>query len=70
VARPYKRQFYLQGYDVADAAQLIQLPTPPNTPNKELKEPELVSLLNAFDRIIKQARTSLLEDKVNVFLLC
>ena len=30
-------------------------------------EPQLVLILDSFDRVIEQARISLLEDKVNVF---
>jgi hypothetical protein len=64
---------YLQGHDLAQAAQLIRLPSRCHTQPAEveeglqLEEPQLQLILDSFDRVIERARTTLLEDKVNVF---
>jgi hypothetical protein len=64
---------YLQGHDLIQAAQLIHLPRPiaVQVAARELQEGQgehhLHLLLDSFDRVIEQARSSLLEDKVNIF---
>jgi hypothetical protein len=64
---------YLQGLDLPQAAQLIDIPS--STAHKKSaldrqdsrSEEFLLLLLESFDRVIEQARDSLLRDKVNVF---
>lgn len=63
---------YLQGRDLLQAARLIQLPSPAAQQTASDMQPRsaehlLILLLEAFDRVIEQARHSLLEDRVNVF---
>jgi hypothetical protein len=65
---------YLHGHNLLLAAQLIDLPGASHTARNTVvderpKEPEnhLVLLIESFDRVIEQARQSLLEDKINVF---
>jgi hypothetical protein len=64
---------YLQGHNLLQAASLIELPGSVAVPQAALRrqgsqaEHYLLLLLESFDRVIEQARNSLLEDKVNVF---
>jgi hypothetical protein len=63
---------YLQGRDLLQAARLIQLPYPAAQQTASDMQPRsaehlLILVLEAFDRVIEQARNSLLEDRVNVF---
>jgi hypothetical protein len=51
----------LQGYNLQAAAKLIALLYPSEP------KPELEALLDAFDRIIEQARDSILQGKLNAF---
>jgi hypothetical protein len=52
---------YLEGHDLQAAAEMIALPHPSEP------ESELVVLLDALDRIVEQARDSILQGKVNAF---
>ena len=52
---------YLEGHNLQAAAKLIALPHPSEP------EPELVALLDALDRLVEQARNSILQGKVNAF---
>src|SRR5436190_2328083 len=52
---------YLEGHNLQAAAELIALPHPSEP------EPELVALLDALDRLVEQARNSILQGKVNAF---
>jgi hypothetical protein len=52
---------YLEGHSLQAAAELIALPHPSEP------EPELVALLDALDRVVEQARYSILQGKVNAF---
>lgn len=52
---------YLQGHDLDAAAQLIALRHPSEP------EPGLVAILDSFDRLIEQARDSVLQGKINAF---
>jgi hypothetical protein len=52
---------YLQGHDLEAAAQLIVLP------HTSEPEPDLVAILDSFDRLVEQARNSILQGKVNAF---
>jgi hypothetical protein len=52
---------YLQGHDIEAAARLIALP------HSSEPEPDLVAILASFDRLIEQARDSVLQGKVNAF---
>jgi hypothetical protein len=63
---------YLQGRDLLQAARLIQLPYPAAQQTASDMQPHSVEhlltfLLEAFDRVIEQARNSLVQDRVNVF---
>ena len=64
---------YLQGHNLVQAAQLIYLPRPiadqalVESTEDGQGEHHLLLLLDLFDRVIEHARSSLLEDKVNVF---
>jgi hypothetical protein len=65
---------YLRGHNLRQAAALIELPpSPAAIPQATLSEHESRSteqlrlLLDSFDRLIEQARKSLLEDRVDVF---
>jgi hypothetical protein len=64
---------YLQGHDLVQAAQLIHLPRPiaVQVATGGLEEGQgehrLLLLLDSFDRVIEQARSSPLEDKFNIF---
>jgi hypothetical protein len=52
---------YLQGHDLEAAARLIALPDP------GLPEPGLVAILESLDRLVEQARDSIVQGKVNAF---
>ena len=52
---------YLQGHDLEAAARLIVLP------RSSEPEPDLVAILDSFDRLVEQARDSVLQGKVNAF---
>lgn len=52
---------YLQGHDLEAAAQLIALP------RSSEPEPDLVAILDSIDRLVEQARDSVLQGKVNAF---
>jgi hypothetical protein len=52
---------YLQGHDLEAAARLIALP------NSSEPEPDLVAILASLDRLVEQARDSVLQGKVNAF---
>ncbi|PVH71400.1 hypothetical protein DL98DRAFT_540096 [Cadophora sp. DSE1049] len=52
---------YLQGYDLEGAARLIALP------HAFEPKPDLVAILAFLDRLVEQARDSVLEGKVNAF---
>ncbi|KAH7418857.1 hypothetical protein BKA64DRAFT_717485 [Cadophora sp. MPI-SDFR-AT-0126] len=52
---------YLQGHDLEAAARLIALP------HSSEPEPDLVSILASLDRLVEQARDSVLQGKVNAF---
>lgn len=52
---------YLEGYNLQAAAELIVLP------HSLEPEPELVVLLDSLDRVVEQARSSILQGKVNAF---
>lgn len=64
---------YLRGHDLQRAACLIEIPSPPavqqavSEQQDGQSEHDLLLLLDSFDRVIEQARRSLLEDRVNVF---
>jgi hypothetical protein len=53
--------WYLQGHDLDAAAQLIALPHLPEP------EPNLIAILNSLNRLIEQARDSVLQGKINAF---
>jgi hypothetical protein len=50
---------YLQGHDLEAEAQLIALP------RSSEPEPDLVAILDSIDRLVEQARNSVLQGKVN-----
>lgn len=52
---------YLQGHNLEAAARLI------NLPRSSEPEPDLVSILDSFDRLVEQARDSVLQGKINAF---
>jgi hypothetical protein len=52
---------YLESHNLQAAAKLIALPHPSEP------EPEPVALLDALDRLVDQARNSILQGKVNAF---
>jgi hypothetical protein len=52
---------YLQGHDLEAAARLIALP------HASEPEPDLVAILDSLDRLVEQARDSVLQGKVNAF---
>jgi hypothetical protein len=58
---------YLHGQDLLQAARLIEIPSLVADRQEDQTEALLLLLLDSFDRVIEQARASLLEDKVNVF---
>lgn len=58
---------YLHGQDLVQAARLIEIPSLVADQQEDQSEALLLLLLDSFDRVIEQARASLLEDKVNVF---
>jgi hypothetical protein len=53
--------------DLLQAAQLVQVPILGGEGGQPRPDQLLVLLLDALDRVIEQARASLLEDRVNVF---
>ena len=58
---------YLHGQDLVQTARLIKIPSPVAPQQEDQSDSLLLLLLDSFDRVIEQARTSLLEDRVNVF---
>lgn len=64
---------YTQGHDLQEAARLIRLPDSyrpvgsTSVQTVDSADHHLLVILESFDRIIEQARTSLKEDRVNVF---
>ncbi len=52
---------YLHGHDLEAVARLIALLYSPEP------EPDLVAVLESFDRVVEQARDLVLQGKVNVF---
>jgi hypothetical protein len=52
---------YLQGHDLGAAARLTALPDP------GLPEPGLVAILDSLDRLVEQARDSIVQGRVNAF---
>ncbi|KAF8850099.1 hypothetical protein BDZ45DRAFT_697001 [Acephala macrosclerotiorum] len=64
---------YFHGHGLLQAAALIEIPSTTATRQAALGEQgrqseyQLSLLLDSFDRVIEQARKSLLEDRVNVF---
>lgn len=53
---------YLQGRNLGAAAWLIALPHSSSKP-----EPDLVAILDSFDRLVEQARESIKQGKINAF---
>ncbi len=65
---------YLRGHDLCQAAALIELPPSTAATRKAALDKQesrsidqLRLLLDSFDRVIEQARSSLLKDRINVF---
>ncbi|KAL5344753.1 hypothetical protein ACLOAV_010150 [Pseudogymnoascus australis] len=53
---------YLQGHDLGAAAWLIALPHSSSKP-----EPDLIAILDSFDKLVEQARKSVKQGKINAF---
>ncbi|KFY78874.1 hypothetical protein V499_02049 [Pseudogymnoascus sp. VKM F-103] len=53
---------YLQGRNLGAAAWLIALPHSSSKP-----EPDLIAILDSFDRLVEQARESIKQGKINAF---
>jgi hypothetical protein len=53
---------YLQGHNLGAAAWLIALPHSSSKP-----EPDLIAILDSFDRLVEQARESVKQGKINAF---
>lgn len=57
---------YLKGHDLVQAAQLIDLPLTLTTHQRQ-PEPQLVLLLDSFERLVDRAYDSICTNKVNIF---